>query len=151
MARESLFRYALFRWLIQSLNAFPLRREGVDLHALREALSRLERGELMLVFPEGTRTPDGHIRPLRRGVGLLARQAKVPVVPVVIDGAFEAWPRHRLWPRPGKIGVIFGEPLHGEEFSGAGGRAATERLLEHLRALQVELRERRLRRRRTWR
>jgi len=144
LARESLFRYAPFRWLIRSLNAFPVRREGVDLGALRKAVAWLERGELVLVFPEGTRTADGGIRPLRRGVGLLARQAEVPVVPVVIDGAFEAWPRHRLWPRPGRVGVIFGEPVGWEAFSGVGGRAATERLLERLRALQVELRERRL-------
>jgi 1-acyl-sn-glycerol-3-phosphate acyltransferase len=147
MARESLFRYSFFRWLIQSLNAFPLQREGVDLHALRETVHRLRQGELVLVFPEGTRTPDGDIWPLRRGVGLLARQAEVPVVPVVIDGAFEAWPRHRLWPRPGKIGVIFGRPVSWEEFNGAGGRAATERLQMQLQALQAELRERRPRRR----
>jgi 1-acyl-sn-glycerol-3-phosphate acyltransferase len=145
MARESLFRIPLFGWLIRSLNAFPLRLGGGDVRALREAVARLRRGELVLVFPEGTRTPDGRIWPLRRGVGLVARQAQVPVVPVVIEGAFEVWPRQRLCPRPGRIGVIFGEPVNWEEFGRASGQGAPERLREQLQALQVELRTRRLR------
>jgi len=143
MARRSLFRVPGFRGLIRSLNAFPVRRGGVDVSAVREAVSRLEAGELVLVFPEGTRTPDGRIQPLRRGVELLARRARVPIVPVVIDGAYEVWPRHRRWPRPGTIRVEFGPPLHwgGLEGPSLRGRAA-ERLGEVLRSLQAGLRRR---------
>lgn len=137
MARRSLFRVPGFRGLIRSLNAFPVRRGGVDLSAVRETVARLGAGELVLVFPEGTRTDDGRIQPLRRGVELLARRARVPIVPVVIDGAYEAWPRSRRWPRLGTIRVEFGRPIRWQE----PGRS-TERVGERLRSLQAGLRRR---------
>lgn len=136
MARESLFHQRAFAWLIRSLNAFPLRREGVDVGAMREAVSRLRRGELVLVFPEGTRTVDGDIQPLRRGVELLARQGRAPIIPLVIDGAYEAWPRHRRLPHPGRIHVLFGAAFGLEE------REVTGSLAERLRCLQKQLRQR---------
>ena len=142
MARESLFRNRAFAWLIRSLNAIPLQREGVDVGALREAVARLRRGELVLVFPEGTRTRDGAIQPLRRGVELLARQGRVAVVPVIIDGAHEAWPRQRALPRRRPVRVLFGRPVDLEDLAGAGGRGVAERLGDHLRELQRELRRR---------
>ena len=142
MARDTLFRNPLFARLIRSLNAFPLRREGVDVGALRETVARLRRGELVLVFPEGTRTQDGSIQPLRRGVELLARQGEVPIIPVVIDGAHETWPRHQLLPRPGRIRVLFGRPLSLKDLAGTSGHAVAERLGERLGELQRELRRR---------
>jgi len=138
MARQSLFQNRVFRWLILSLNAMPLRRGTVDLGALRETVARLKRGELVLVFPEGTRTPDGRIQPLRRGVELLARNSGVPIVPVVIDGAYECWPKHRSLPRRGPVRVIFGPPVAIEELETRGQaarvlRSALEGLLEDVR------------------
>jgi 1-acyl-sn-glycerol-3-phosphate acyltransferase len=93
MARESLFQFAPFRWLIRSLYAFPVRRGKADLGTVREALRRLKAGAVVLMFPEGTRTRDGSISRLHGGPVTIAVRAGVPVVPMVIDGAFEAWPR----------------------------------------------------------
>ena len=143
MARQSLFQMRVFGWLIRSLNAFPLRRDGLDVGAVRETVARLRRGEVVLVFPEGTRTHDGHIHTLQRGVELLAREGRAPIVPVVIDGAYEVWPRHRRWPGLGPIRVLFGPPLGREEFEAAGRGRVAERLALRLRALQSELRRRR--------
>ena len=67
LARESLFRFTPFRWLIQSLDAIPIDREGVGLSGLKETLRRLKQDELVLIFPEGTRTRDGEISPLKPG------------------------------------------------------------------------------------
>lgn len=108
MARESLFRLAPFRWLIRSLYAFPVRRGTADLGAVREALRRLKGGAVVLMFPEGTRTRDGSVGRLQGGPVTIAARAGVPILPLVIDGAFEAWPRTRRLPRPGPIRVACG-------------------------------------------
>jgi len=142
MARHSLFRKPAFAWLIRSLNAFPLRRGGVDVGAVRETVARLRRGEVVLVFPEGTRTRDGHIRRLQRGVELLARRGRAPIVPVVIDGAFEAWPRHRRWPGLGTVRVLFGPALRPQELAEGDRGGVAEILGTRLRSLQSELHQR---------
>lgn len=111
LARESLFYFTPFRWLIQSLDAIPIDREGLGLAGLKETLRRLKRGELVLIFPEGTRTHDGEMAPLKPGFSALAKRANVPLLPVAIEGAYQAWPRRQLLPRLATIHVQFGEPL----------------------------------------
>jgi 1-acyl-sn-glycerol-3-phosphate acyltransferase len=111
LARETLFRFAPFRWLIRSLDAIPIDREGLGLSGLKETLRRVRHGEMVLVFPEGTRTRDGRLGPLRAGFYAVARRAGVPLLPVAVDGAFDAWPRWRRFPRPAVIRVEFGPPL----------------------------------------
>ncbi len=111
LARETLFGFAPFRWLIHSLDAIAIDREGLGLSGLKETLRRLKRGELVLMFPEGTRTWDGEFATLKPGFCALARRANVPLVPVAIDGAFEAWPRSRMLPRARAVRVQFGPPL----------------------------------------
>lgn len=111
MARDTLFRFAPFRWLIESLNAFPVTRGTADLGAMKNSLRRLKDGWPLLVFPEGTRTRDGSIGSMRGGIGVLASRAHVPVVPTCIVGAFEAWPREAKLPHPSPIEVRFGKPL----------------------------------------
>ena len=111
MARASLFRFAPFAWLIRSLYAFPVQRGSADLRAVREALRRLKGGAVVLVFPEGTRTRDGSVGRLQAGPVMLARRARVPILPMVIDGAFEAWPRARPVPWIHPIRVACGRPV----------------------------------------
>ena len=111
MARQSLFRNPLFGGLIRLLNAFEVNRDSADLKAVRHAIGLLRGGKILLVFPEGTRTRNGKIGELKAGISLLAGRADVPVVPVLIDGAFEAWPKGRFFPGLGSIRVTFGEPI----------------------------------------
>lgn len=111
LARESLFHFAPFRWLIQSLDAIPIDREGVGLSGIKESLRRLKRGEMVLVFPEGTRTPDGEIQSFRPGFTTLAVRSRSAILPVAIEGAYEAWPRRQPFPRPGRIYVRYGRPI----------------------------------------
>lgn len=123
MARRSLFhKHVLFRWLILSLNAFPLNNNGSDVGAIKEAIRRLKRGNLVLMFPEGTRTGDGSIGEIHPGIAAIARRSCTPVVPAVIEGAFETWPRTRKLFRFGPaVKVAFGRPLYcggsAEEFT----------------------------------
>jgi 1-acyl-sn-glycerol-3-phosphate acyltransferase len=111
MARDTLFHHPLLRRVIEYLNAFPVKRGRADMGAIKETLRRLKAGKLVLTFPEGTRTQDGSIGPMRPGVVLLARKARVPVVPVLILGAFESWPRTRKLPLLRPILVAYGEPI----------------------------------------
>jgi len=135
MARESLFRFAPFRWLIGSLYAFPVRRGTADLAAVKEALRRLKAGGVVLVFPEGTRTRDGSIGPMHGGPAAIAARAGVPIVPMVIDGAFEAWPRTRVLPRPHRIRVACGWAVS----VGAGGADAPEAVMAAVRQEMLDL------------
>lgn len=113
MARRSLFhKNIFFRWLIQSLNAFPLKDDGIDVGAIKEAIRRIKKGNIVLIFPEGTRTRDGSIGEIHRGIAMIANRTGSPVVPAVIHGAFEAWPRTRKMFRLRPIRVAFGRPLY---------------------------------------
>ncbi len=137
MARDTLFRNPWFRRLITSLNAFPVKRGTADVGAIKETLRRLKRGGLVTVFPEATRTVDGSVRPMQPGVVLMARKARVPLVPTMILGAFEAWPRHALLPHPAPILVAYGEPLTPEQLVGLSDDEAItllrDRILDMMR------------------
>jgi 1-acyl-sn-glycerol-3-phosphate acyltransferase len=111
VARQTLFRFPPLRWLINSLDAIPIDRDGTGLGGLKETLKRLKRGEMVLLFPEGTRTPDGQVQAMKPGFCAIARRAAVPLVPVALDGAYDAWPRQRAFPRRAVIHVQYGTPI----------------------------------------
>ncbi len=111
LARKTLFRSFAFRWLIEFLDAIPIDREGGGLGGLKETLKRLKRGELVLIFPEGTRTRDGEVAALKPGFVALARRSKTPLLPVAVDGAYDAWPREAKFPRRSRISVSVGSPM----------------------------------------
>lgn len=136
MARDSLFRKWGFGWLIDSVNAFPVKRDTAGLGAIREAIRRLKDDQLLLLFGEGTRTHDGRISRLQPGLAMIARKAKVPVVPVVIDGAFEAWPRSSKVFRFCTIRVMYGKAISAEQIRSLGDEGAVE--LIHQRQLEMQ-------------
>jgi 1-acyl-sn-glycerol-3-phosphate acyltransferase len=111
MARRTLFRIPVFRAIIVSYNAFAIERDSADVKGVKEAIRRLEAGNILLVFPEGTRTGDGSIGRMKPGIGMLAERAAVPIVPVLIQGAYEVLPKGALLPRLGRISIVFGKPL----------------------------------------
>ncbi|HKQ47702.1 MAG TPA: lysophospholipid acyltransferase family protein [Phycisphaerae bacterium] len=115
MARDTLFLQPLFRRLITALNAFPVRRGAADVGAVKEILRRLKDGKLVTVFPEATRTRDGTIGEINANSLLIAKRADAAIVPTVIDGAFEAWPRTQVLPSPRAIHVTYAEPISQEE------------------------------------
>ena len=117
LARKTLFRFAPFRWLISCYDAIPIDREGMGIAGLKETLRRLRRGELVVIFPEGTRTRDGKLQSLQSGFCAVARRGKQPLIPVAIDGAYDAWPRNRKMPRLSRISVVVGEPLPVEKLA----------------------------------
>jgi 1-acyl-sn-glycerol-3-phosphate acyltransferase len=115
LARESLFRNSGFRQLIEFFDAIPIDREGTGLAGVKETLRRLKRGEMVLMFPEGSRTRNGEMAPLKPGFLTLARRSHAAVLPVGLDGAFDVLPRHRVVPRPATICVSIGEAITATE------------------------------------
>ncbi|OGQ79920.1 MAG: hypothetical protein A3F90_01300 [Deltaproteobacteria bacterium RIFCSPLOWO2_12_FULL_60_19] len=110
------------------LNTFPFSRDG-GVRATLEYCGRLiDRGWSILIFPEGTRSTTGHLQPFKRGIGLLATELQVPVVPIAVDGGFHILPKGRRLPRPGPVTVRFGSPI---EAPRNADNVAVVSLLEH--------------------
>ena len=120
MAKAELFRIPLFGRLIKALNARPVRREGSDPRALKEAARLLDEGKALLVFPEGTRSLDGSLAEAKPGVGMLAVMSGAPVVPAYVSGTLEALPKGAARPRRSQVSVRFGPALHFKVLSGEG-------------------------------
>ncbi len=114
-ARDSLFRGPAGP-ILRGVNAVPVNRDGSDLAAIRRALDVLASGEGLLVFPEGTRSPDGEFLEPRRGIGLLACRAGVPVVPARVFNSHRAFGRGRGPAIGTRLKVRFGAPVHPTEF-----------------------------------
>lgn len=142
VARIGLFTSKALAWLIRTLHAMPIRQDQPDTAAMKEALRRLELGAAVLVFPEGSRTLTGELGEFKRGVALLIKRGKCPVVPCAIDGAFQAWPRTRALPRliGPRIHVAYGKPISPEELLAQGPDAAMERLHQEVAMLLAQLR-----------
>jgi len=142
MARDTLFRFPGFKQLIGSLNSFPIRRGTADISAMKEAMRRLKAGRQIMVFAEGTRTRDGRIGPVLPGVALLAQRAAKWTVPVVIDGAFEAWPRTQALPSPGHVVIQYGHPIPQDEARKLKAQALVDHVREILIDIQTDVRRR---------
>jgi 1-acyl-sn-glycerol-3-phosphate acyltransferase len=142
LAKAELFRIPGFGALIRGVGARPLRREGADPAALRTAQRVLGEGRAVLVFPEGTRGPEGVLREPKPGAALLAMQSGAPVVPVYISGSGRAWPRGQRLPRPAKVMVTFGPPLRFPRAAGAGRKARYEAASRQMMAAIADLKER---------
>jgi 1-acyl-sn-glycerol-3-phosphate acyltransferase len=140
LARKTLFRFGPFGWLIDLVDAIPIDRDGMGLAGLKETLRRLKRGEMVLIFPEGTRSQDGEISPLLPGFVALARRSRAPLLPVGVDGAFEAWPRKAIFPRPATIHVCFGEPISADRIRALSDEELIAEVEARLRACQAEAR-----------
>jgi 1-acyl-sn-glycerol-3-phosphate acyltransferase len=111
LARENLFKYPGIGWLLRSWNAVPVDREGGGGAGLKAILDRLLAGGGIILFPEGTRSPDGALRPGRPGIGLTVIKSSAPVVPVRVFGTHQAWGRHMKFPQPRSVTVKYGQAL----------------------------------------
>lgn len=140
VARDSLFRFKPFAWLIASLDAIPIGRGKADLAAMKQIIARLQQGEAVCLYPEATRTHDGRIVPFKAGFGLLCRRAKAAVVPVLVDGAFECWPRHKKMFVPGRVIIWYGKTLDPEEIRTMTNEQLADRLTATLREMQHQCR-----------
>ena len=136
LAKAELFGIPLFGRLLRAVNARPVRRDGSDARALREALRILEAGHALLVFPEGTRGHEGVLREGKAGAGMLALLSGARVVPAYVEGTGRALPRGRAIPSPAKVRVSFGPPL---SFGKVEGPHRKERYIEASRQMMAAI------------
>lgn len=108
MAKIELFKNPAFRWVITQLGAFPVRRGLADRTAIRTALTLLKNGEVVGIFPEGTRSKTGELGRAEAGLGMIAVRAGVPVVPVAVTGTNKVFRDGHIFPR---FTVAFAAPV----------------------------------------
>ena len=141
LARDSLFANRFFGRLISSVNTIPVKRGQADLSAVKTIIGKLKDGRGVCLFPEGTRTSDGKISVFKPGFGLLCRRGEAVIVPVVIDGAFECWPRHKkIFSPGGQIVVCYGEAIPAEQVKEMNDRELAKSLTNTLRRMQNDCR-----------
>jgi glycerol-3-phosphate dehydrogenase (NAD(P)+) len=109
LAKQEMFKNPILGWLLNCMGAFPIRRGESDDESMKTALALLERGDAVVIFPEGTRIKAGSLAKPKRGVGRLALQSGAPVVPIAVAGSERARAGWRI--RPVKVHVRCGPPL----------------------------------------
>ena len=118
--RDTLF-VGFWGWMIDSFYTIPINQEQVTLKSMRAIIEVLKRGHIVCLYPEGSRTFDGKIDEIKPGFCLLARRSKATIVPMVIDGIFDRWPRTQKYPKPGgRVGIIYGKPIPSEHVEQVG-------------------------------
>lgn len=140
IARIGLFNNRVFGWFIGMLNSIPINEKEGDTSAIRKAVNELAAHRCILIFPEGSRTPDGAPQAFKRGAWVLLSRAKCTVVPAAVAGLYEAWPRWRKRPRVWgqRAGVAFGEPLDHDRLVAMGPDAGLAFLAARIDELHAE-------------
>ena len=133
LAKESLFRVPLLGFFIRSLGVIPVKREdGQKAGAvMKNLLALLDSGESVILFPEGTRSSDGRLKPLEAGVAYLSVKTGIPVLPIYIAGSFKVWPKGKKFPRPSKLSLRTAPPIY-PDTALTGEREKREALLKSL-------------------
>ncbi len=111
MAKSEAFEDRRVRWIFRGFNAFPVVRGSADRTALRHTLELLHAGHVVVVYPEGSRSPDGRLREPQAGVGFLARHGRVPVIPVAVWGTEKVLATGSKRIHRADVNVRFGAPV----------------------------------------
>jgi 1-acyl-sn-glycerol-3-phosphate acyltransferase len=139
-AAEDYFFVSLPRIAVSAIlvNAMPFARQAHTRQSLDVCRGLLGiPGNILILFPEGTRSTTGQMGEFRPGIGCLAAGGEVPVVPCALQGAFAAWPKGALFPRPRQVRLIIGKP---HSFAGvAPSRESIHRISQELRSAVEEL------------
>ncbi|MCI0365233.1 MAG: 1-acyl-sn-glycerol-3-phosphate acyltransferase [Phycisphaerales bacterium] len=141
IARASLFKSKLLAWIMHGIGVVPIEQGKGDSGAIKVALDELAAGRCLLIFPEGSRTPDGALGEFQRGVMLLIKRSGATVVPVAIEGAFDIWPIGTNFPKlAGRIAVQAGPPISARELDQGNGKGGLERLKREIETIRLQLR-----------
>ena len=136
MGKREMWKYSWSAWFFTSLGGFPVDRGQADREALRSCAEVLNRGEPLVLFPEGTRQSGPTVEHLYDGAAYLAMKTGAPIVPVGIGGSEAAMPKGARFIRPVKVRMVVGEPLEPKRAEG-GGRASRRAVRELTEELQT--------------
>jgi 1-acyl-sn-glycerol-3-phosphate acyltransferase len=148
MTKDEMWKHKWLGKLLLSVGAFPVHRESADREALQRAEEVLKKGQLLVLFPEGTRRSGQVVEDLMEGAAFLAARTGAPIIPVGIGGSDLAMPKGSTIPKPYTIHVVIGPALPPPQRTG-GGRvsrsavhATTEALVPALQSVYDEARQR---------
>jgi 1-acyl-sn-glycerol-3-phosphate acyltransferase len=119
-------------WFCKRVYCIPIKKDGKDISGLKKALRLLKSGELIGIFPEGERSQTGQLQQPEPGVALIALRAKVPILPVGIRGAYEAFPRGAKFPKPQQITITFGKPFRIDDHIDVQRKAQNSDVQQHV-------------------
>jgi len=141
LARKTLLDIPIMGPILPRLNVIPVSKDGADMSALKIVIRELKKDQLVLLFPEGTRSLDGKLQPAQAGIGLILAKSGAPVVPMRIFGSFQAWGKGSKGITPRPITVVAGRPIQfgPADFEGDARiayQAAADRVLEAIRQLR---------------
>jgi 1-acyl-sn-glycerol-3-phosphate acyltransferase len=137
-ARKSLWKPGVASWWLDEVGTIPVDRDGgSDVGAIKRVLRALADNKALILFPEGTRTPDGRLQSAKPGVGLIACRTQVPVVPVRIFGSYEAFGKGGRMRLGTPVSVVFGRPIPPSAYDRPG--AGKERYQRASEAIMAEI------------
>ena len=139
--RDTLF-VGFWGMLIDWFYTIPINQEQVTLKSMKAIIEVLKRGHAVCLYPEGSRTFDGKIDEIKPGFSLLVRRSGAVIVPMVIDGIFERWPRTQKYPSPGgRVGIIYGKPIEPDRIKELGEEAFIAEFNHTMQTLHNDLRQ----------
>ena len=138
LAKEELRKNKFFAFLGVVFDGIYVKRDSKDLSAIKTTLKALKNGESIALFPEGTRSKDGKIHEFKKGSGKIATKPKVPIVPFVIKGTSACFEDNKKF-IPGRIDIIFGEPIETENLTRDEEKNITEIVYEKVISLEKEI------------
>lgn len=144
LAKKELFSNPIFSFILRTIcGALPVDRDQLDRNTLREVLHLLQGKEMLLVFPEGTRTHDGKLGEAKLGVGMIAYSTKAAVIPAYIKGSFDILSRTSRRVHCKNCTVFFGPPVQLDDFYGQAKsrelyKEIGRRIMESIRTLEVK-------------
>lgn len=132
LAKKQLFSFGPLGWFLRWNDAIELDRKA-GLGGIKETMKRLKRKESVVMFPEGTRSVDGQLQPIKGGFCTLVKKTKVAIMPAAIDGAWDVLPRHSPIPNFwATIQVVFGEAIEPEDYLDLSDEELTKLLGEKI-------------------
>jgi 1-acyl-sn-glycerol-3-phosphate acyltransferase len=137
LAKRELYRFPVFSAAMRAMRCIPIDRNNKrqSFESLREAAARIQGGNSIVVFPEGTRSPDGNIQELKKGPFYLAEMASVPIVPVGIRGTYDSLAKGSLAVQRADVDVVIGTPIVDND----KGQGVRERLRDSVHRALIEL------------
>ncbi|TAN34414.1 1-acyl-sn-glycerol-3-phosphate acyltransferase [bacterium] len=139
MAKSEYFTKGFNNWIFRRYQAFPVVRHTADRAALRTSFDLLKAGQVLIIYPEGTRVESGVLAAPEPGAGFIAQKAACPVLPVGLTGTRECFPKGARWPRRTRVNITFGKPILIAQKRPDGTRVSHEEASEAIMVAIAEL------------
>ena len=137
------FKIPVFSTIIKRIQAIPIERKNrqAAFESIKQAENVLKQGIHIGILPEGTRTLDGKIKPLKKGGFHMAINTNTPIIPVGVSGAFDFKPKNRWWMKPGLVTVNIGDPISINDYTTLGVDGLSTKVEKLLKSLSGETNE----------